>query len=80
MRLGVWACGSGSAGGELENGGKGERKRGRSRDTPLASRPSPLVNTLAKIGVILLLFEIGIEFSLTKLARLKRAIGLGGGL
>lgn len=39
-----------------------------------------LVNTLAEIGVILLLFEIGIEFSLTKLARLKRAIGLGGGL
>lgn len=39
-----------------------------------------LVNTLAEIGVILLLFEIGIEFSLASLARLKRAIGLGGGL
>ena len=39
-----------------------------------------LVKTLAEIGVILLLFEIGIEFSLTKLARLKRAITLGGGL
>jgi CPA2 family monovalent cation:H+ antiporter-2 len=39
-----------------------------------------LVSTLAEIGVILLLFEIGIEFSLTKLARLKRAISLGGGL
>lgn len=39
-----------------------------------------LVNTLAEIGVILLLFEIGIEFSLAKLARLKRAIGLGGGM
>jgi CPA2 family monovalent cation:H+ antiporter-2 len=39
-----------------------------------------LVDTLATIGVVLLLFEIGIEFSLEKLARLKRAIGLGGGL
>jgi len=39
-----------------------------------------LVSTLAEIGVILLLFEIGIEFSLRKLARLKRAITLGGGL
>ena len=39
-----------------------------------------LVDTLATIGVVLLLFEIGIEFSLAKLARLKRAIGLGGGL
>ena len=39
-----------------------------------------LVSTLAEIGVILLLFEIGIEFSLSKLARLKRAISLGGGL
>jgi CPA2 family monovalent cation:H+ antiporter-2 len=39
-----------------------------------------LVSTLAEIGVILLLFEIGIEFSLAKLARLKRAISIGGGL
>jgi CPA2 family monovalent cation:H+ antiporter-2 len=38
-----------------------------------------LVSTLVEIGGILL-FEIGIEFSLSKLARLKRAIGLGGGL
>jgi len=43
-------------------------------------RDPELVGTLAEIGVILLLFEIGIEFSLAKLARLKRAIGLGGGL
>lgn len=43
-------------------------------------RDPELVSTLAEIGVILLLFEIGIEFSLAKLARLKRAIGLGGGL
>lgn len=39
-----------------------------------------LVNTLAEIGVILLLFEIGIEFSLASLARLKKAIAVGGGL
>ena len=39
-----------------------------------------LVSTLAEIGVILLLFEIGIEFSLKKLGRLKKAISLGGGL
>ncbi|WP_258096087.1 monovalent cation:proton antiporter family protein [Salinibacter sp. 10B] len=39
-----------------------------------------LVSTLAEIGVILLLFEIGIEFSLSKLSRLKRAISIGGGL
>lgn len=45
----------------------------------LVSDPE-LVSTMAEIGVILLLFEIGIEFSLTKLARLKRVIGWGGGL
>jgi CPA2 family monovalent cation:H+ antiporter-2 len=43
-------------------------------------RDPELVGTLAEIGVILLLFEIGIEFSLAKLARLKRAIGIGGGV
>ncbi|PSQ91417.1 MAG: hypothetical protein BRD30_03345, partial [Bacteroidetes bacterium QH_2_63_10] len=43
-------------------------------------RDPEFVGTLAEIGVILLLFEVGIEFSLAKLARLKRAIGLGGGL
>ena len=37
-----------------------------------------LVNTLAEIGVILLLFTIGIEFSLDKLSRIKRLV-LGGG-
>ena len=37
-----------------------------------------LVNTLAEIGVILLLFTIGIEFSLEKLGRIKRLV-LGGG-
>ncbi len=37
------------------------------------------VESLAEIGVILLLFTIGIEFSLTKLARMKKAIITGGG-
>ncbi|NNE70059.1 MAG: sodium:proton exchanger [Rhodothermales bacterium] len=39
-----------------------------------------LVDILAEIGVILLLFTIGIEFSLDKLSRLSRAIFVGGGL
>ena len=37
-----------------------------------------LVNTLAEVGVILLLFTIGIEFSLEKLSRIQRLV-LGGG-
>jgi len=39
-----------------------------------------LVNILAEIGVILLLFSIGIEFSLEKLNRIRKAILIGGGL
>lgn len=39
-----------------------------------------LVDILAEIGVILLLFTIGIEFSLEKLNRIKKAILIGGGL
>lgn len=39
-----------------------------------------LVDMLAEIGIILLLFSIGIEFSLEKLARIKNAIIVGGGL
>lgn len=39
-----------------------------------------LVDMLAEIGVILLLFTIGVEFSLGHLARLKRAILVGGGV
>jgi monovalent cation:H+ antiporter-2, CPA2 family len=39
-----------------------------------------LVNAAAEIGVILLLFTIGIEFSLEKLARIKTLIFGGGGL
>ncbi|MEP0545945.1 MAG: cation:proton antiporter [Rhodothermales bacterium] len=39
-----------------------------------------LVDVLAEVGVILLLFTIGVEFSLTKLAKLGSAIFVGGGL
>lgn len=39
-----------------------------------------LVDILAEIGVILLLFTIGIEFSLEKLNRIRKAIFVGGGL
>jgi CPA2 family monovalent cation:H+ antiporter-2 len=39
-----------------------------------------LVNAAAEIGVILLLFTIGIEFSLERLARIKALIFGGGGL
>jgi CPA2 family monovalent cation:H+ antiporter-2 len=43
-------------------------------------RNQELVNGAAELGVILLLFTIGIEFSLEKLARIKRLILGGGGL
>ena len=36
------------------------------------------VETLAEIGVVLLLFTIGLEFSLKELLRIKRAVFLGG--
>jgi CPA2 family monovalent cation:H+ antiporter-2 len=39
-----------------------------------------LVNTLAEIGIILLMFTIGMEFSLERLARIQKAIFVGGGL
>ncbi|MFT5141796.1 MAG: CPA2 family monovalent cation:H+ antiporter-2 [Rhodothermales bacterium] len=39
-----------------------------------------LVNAAAEVGVLLLLFTIGIEFSLKKLAKIQRLIFLGGGL
>lgn len=39
-----------------------------------------LIEVVAEIGIILLLFTIGIEFSLEKLARIKRLIFVGGGL
>ena len=38
------------------------------------------IEVLAEIGVILLLFTIGIEFSLSELLKLKRIVLLGGGL
>lgn len=37
------------------------------------------IQILAEIGVILLLFTIGIEFSMTKLVRIKKAVVGGGG-
>ncbi|MEM1205277.1 MAG: cation:proton antiporter [Acidobacteriota bacterium] len=39
-----------------------------------------LIDGAAELGVILLLFTIGIEFSLEKLASIKRLIFVGGGL
>lgn len=39
-----------------------------------------LINVIADIGVVLLLFTIGIEFSLEKLARIKEFIFVGGAL
>ncbi len=39
-----------------------------------------VINTVADIGVILLLFTIGVEFNLEKLARLQQFIILGGTL
>jgi CPA2 family monovalent cation:H+ antiporter-2 len=43
-------------------------------------RDRELVDAVADIGVVLLLFTIGIEFSLEKLARIQRLIFAGGGL
>jgi CPA2 family monovalent cation:H+ antiporter-2 len=43
-------------------------------------RDQPLIEAAAEIGVILLLFTIGIEFSLDQLARIRRLIFVGGGL
>ena len=39
-----------------------------------------LVSAGAEVGVILLLFTIGVEFHLEKLARIRRFIAVGGGL
>lgn len=43
-------------------------------------RNMELIDAAAETGVMLLLFTIGIEFSLEKLASIKRAIFLGGGI
>jgi CPA2 family monovalent cation:H+ antiporter-2 len=42
-------------------------------------RDEALIEAAAELGVILLLFTIGIEFSLEKLARIQRLIFIGGG-
>ena len=39
-----------------------------------------VIETLAQVGVILLLFTIGIEFSVKKLAGMKKAVAVAGGL
>jgi CPA2 family monovalent cation:H+ antiporter-2 len=43
-------------------------------------RDIDLIESTAEVGVILLLFTIGVEFSLEKLFRIRRYIVLGGGL
>ena len=43
-------------------------------------RDPGLIEAAAEVGVVLLLFTIGIEFSLARLARMKRVIFVGGGL
>ena len=43
-------------------------------------RDPELISAASEIGVMLLLFTIGIEFSLERLARIARLIFLGGGL
>lgn len=43
-------------------------------------RDPEIINAAAEIGVVLLLFTIGIEFSLDRLARIARLIFVGGGL
>lgn len=43
-------------------------------------RDMALIEAVAEVGVILLLFTIGIEFSLEKLARIRRVVLLGGSL
>ena len=43
-------------------------------------RDQELIEATAEIGVILLLFTIGLEFSLDQLARIRRLIFVGGGV
>ncbi len=40
----------------------------------------PAIEALAEIGVVLLLFTIGLEFSLRRILQMKRLVFLGGGL
>ena len=43
-------------------------------------RDIDLISSTAEVGVILLLFTIGVEFSVERLSRIRRYIVLGGGL
>jgi CPA2 family monovalent cation:H+ antiporter-2 len=43
-------------------------------------KDGPSLTTIAEVGVILLLFTIGLEFSLKKFFRIRRLVLLGGGL
>jgi len=43
-------------------------------------RDTHSVEMLAEVGIILLLFTIGIEFSMAKLTRIKKDVVGGGGL
>jgi len=43
-------------------------------------RDQELIEATAEIGVILLLFTTGLEFSLDQLARIRRLIFVGGGV
>jgi CPA2 family monovalent cation:H+ antiporter-2 len=43
-------------------------------------RSTELIDSAAELGVLLLLFTIGIEFSLESLSRIRRAVLLGGSL
>ncbi len=43
-------------------------------------RDTHMIDVLAEIGVVMLLFMIGLEFTLTRLKRIQRSFWLGGGL
>jgi CPA2 family monovalent cation:H+ antiporter-2 len=43
-------------------------------------RSTELIDSAAELGVLLLLFTIGIEFSLESLSRIRRAVLVGGSL
>jgi monovalent cation:H+ antiporter-2, CPA2 family len=43
-------------------------------------KDAALIDSLAEIGIVLLLFTLGIEFSLDRVWRIKRTIFVGGGL
>ena len=45
-----------------------------------ADHGGPVIRELAEIGVVLLMFTLGIEFSLTELRHLWRSALIGGGL